>query len=87
MKNTIFSKILQLKQRISNAEYYFGRKPGSVQLVAMSKAQTLESVKLAMAAGQLVFGESYVQEAAKKIRELQDVSILRMAFYRKAANK
>lgn len=75
MKNTIFSRILQLRQRIRNAEYRYGRKPGSVQLIAISKAQNLESIKSAIAAGQLIFGESYVQEAAEKIRDLQDFAL------------
>lgn len=75
MKNSIFSRILQLRQRIRNAEYHYGRKPGSVQLIAISKAQNIESIKSAIAAGQLVFGESYVQEAAEKIRDLQDFAL------------
>lgn len=45
-----------------------------MQLIAISKAQNLEPIKLAFATGQRVFGESYVQEAAEKIRDLQDLS-------------
>ncbi|MEN9916494.1 MAG: hypothetical protein RLY40_426 [Pseudomonadota bacterium] len=46
-----------------------------MQLIAISKAQNLESIKSAIAAGQLIFGESYVQEAAEKIRDLQDFAL------------
>jgi pyridoxal phosphate enzyme (YggS family) len=46
-----------------------------VQLIAISKAQNLESIKSAIRAGQRAFGESYAQEAAEKIRELQDPSL------------
>lgn len=71
MKNSILSKILQLRQRVRNAEYHYGKEPGSVQLIAITKGQNLESVKSAIASGQRVFGESYVQEAQEKIRALQ----------------
>ena len=75
MKNSIFNKISKLRQRVRNVEYRYGRKPGSVQLIAISKAQNLESIKSAIAAGQRIFGESYVQEALEKIRSLQDSSL------------
>ncbi len=75
MKTSIFSRISQFRQRIRNAESRYGRNLGSVQLIAISKAQNLESIKSAIAAGQRVFGENYVQEVAEKIRDLQDLSL------------
>lgn len=67
MKNGIFNQLLQVKEKIRNAEGRFGRSPDSVKLIAVSKAQNLEAIRSAIAAGQLAFGENYVQEAAKKI--------------------
>ena len=40
-----------------------GRDPAAVTLIAVSKAQPHERVEAALAAGQRVFGENYVQEA------------------------
>ncbi len=71
----IFSRISQLRQKIRNDESHYGKNLGSVQLIAISKAQNLESIKSAIAAGQRVFGESYVQEVREKIRDLQDLSL------------
>lgn len=69
------NRLLQIKRRISNAEYRFQRLPGSVRLIAISKSQELEAIKAAIAAGQLAFGESYVQEALVKIKCLNDQGI------------
>ncbi len=45
-----------------------GRDPASVRLVAVSKTHPPEAVRLALAAGQVLFGENYLQEAAEKIK-------------------
>jgi PLP dependent protein len=52
--------------RIARAEQAAGRAPGSVTLIAVSKVQPLARVEAALDAGQRVFGENYVQEAAAK---------------------
>lgn len=51
---------------IARAEADFGRKPGSVQLVAVSKTMPAERIREALVAGQRVFGENRVQEAMAK---------------------
>ena len=68
MKNTVAKRLLQVKQRISDAEYRFQRLPHSVRLIAISKSQDLEAIKTVITAGQLAFGETYVQEALAKIK-------------------
>jgi len=55
---------------ISQAEKASGRAPGTVELVAVSKTHPPEVIQKAVDAGQLVFGESRVQEARAKIPEL-----------------
>ncbi len=56
-----------VQRRISDAEVAFGRPRGSVRLLAVSKTQPPEAIEQAYRAGQHAFGESYVQEALKKI--------------------
>ena len=56
----------QITQRLRAAEITYGRAPGSVQLVAVSKVQPDARVRNVLEAGHRVFGENYVQEAAGK---------------------
>ena len=56
----------QIRRRIHAAETAAGRAPGDVTLIAVSKVQPLERVEAVLQAGQRVFGENYVQEAAAK---------------------
>ena len=55
-----------IRNRIAAAEAAAARAPGSVQLIAVSKVQPPERVEAVLAAGQRLFGENYVQEAAAK---------------------
>lgn len=55
-----------IQSRIVTACTGAGRDPSSVTLIAVSKVQPLERVEAALAAGQRVFGENYVQEASGK---------------------
>ncbi|GHC55554.1 YggS family pyridoxal phosphate-dependent enzyme [Neogemmobacter tilapiae] len=57
--------------RVWAAELAAGRSPHSVTLIAVSKVQPLERVVVALDAGQRVFGENYVQEAAGKWPDLR----------------
>jgi pyridoxal phosphate enzyme (YggS family) len=52
-----------VRERIVAAARAVGREPAAVTLVAVSKAQPDERVLAALAAGQRVFGENYLQEA------------------------
>lgn len=58
--------LTEITARIRAAEAASGRLPGSVQLIAVSKVQPLDRVEAALDAGQRLFGENYVQEAAAK---------------------
>ena len=59
--------------RIEAACARAGRRAGEVTLIAVSKAQPLGRVQAALAAGQRVFGENYVQEAASRWPALREV--------------
>jgi len=56
-----------IKQQITHYEKQYQRKAGSVTLLAASKKQSIEKIKLAYETGQLAFGENYLQEALEKI--------------------
>ena len=56
-----------IRQRITQACTRAGRNPADVVLLAVSKGQSPAAVQAAAAAGQMIFGESKVQEAKAKI--------------------
>jgi pyridoxal phosphate enzyme (YggS family) len=67
----IRENLARLRDRIAEACGRANRAPGSVQLVAVSKFHPAEAVQAALAAGQSVFGENRVQEAAAKFPALR----------------
>jgi len=66
MKNIAGSLELILG-KIRLAEQKYGRNPGSVKLLAVSKTRSIGDICAARECGQLDFGENYVQEAIDKI--------------------
>lgn len=74
-KAHIASNIEMVLDSIAKAALNCGRAPDSVQLVAVSKTMPVEKIKAAMAAGQTVFGENYIQDAVEKINAIDDDSI------------
>ena len=67
---TISSCFLSTKNQIEQVANDNGREPLSVQLVAVSKYSTVESILEAYSAGCRVFGESRVQDLLQKIEAL-----------------
>jgi hypothetical protein len=65
------ARLEAVRARIAAAERRAGREPGSVRLLAVSKQQPVEAIESALEAGQLEFGENYVQEAVAKIEALR----------------
>lgn len=59
--------LMEVRERIAAACSRAGREPDTVELVAVSKTFPADSVREAMEAGQMVFGESRLQEALPKI--------------------
>jgi pyridoxal phosphate enzyme (YggS family) len=64
-----------VRSRIRSAAIAAGRDPGSVTLVAVTKAKTAESVRLAATAGVTDFGENYLKEALAKMDSLADLRL------------
>jgi PLP dependent protein len=58
--------LADIQAAIRRAEADYGRAPGSVNLVAVSKTVAADGILPALKAGQRVFGENYVQESAGK---------------------
>src|SRR5262245_35569001 len=60
----------RVREQIASATAKSGRSADDVELVAITKTHPAESVREAIEAGQILFGESRVQEARAKIPEL-----------------
>ncbi|SHI99828.1 hypothetical protein SAMN02745194_01530 [Roseomonas rosea] len=69
--DAIAANLARIKARIAAAAEAAGRDPAGVTLVAVSKTHPAEAVRAALAAGQAVFGENRVQEAAAKFPGLR----------------
>lgn len=67
---TIAQNLAAVKERINAAARRAGRDPEEVRLVAVSKTVPVERLQEAVAAGQHLFGENYLQEAQPKIAAL-----------------
>src|SRR5580658_9396143 len=71
MEAMIADNLQRVRDRIADAAARAGRRPEDVTLVAVSKTKPVEAVLAALAAGQTVFGENRVQEAAEKFPGLR----------------
>jgi pyridoxal phosphate enzyme (YggS family) len=76
MNTHIADNIAQVRGQMAAAGQATGRAPGSVQLLAVSKTWGADAVRQAHAAGQIDFGENYIQEAVDKITALRDLPLV-----------
>ncbi|NUU66687.1 YggS family pyridoxal phosphate-dependent enzyme [Enterobacteriaceae bacterium BIT-l23] len=65
--NDIAHNLAQVQRKISDSAERCGRSPEEVTLLAVSKTKPASAIEQAVAAGQLAFGENYVQEGVEKI--------------------
>ena len=72
MTSSIATRLADIKASIQKFEHRYGREPGNTRLLAVSKTKSVESITEAIAYGQREFGESYVQEAVKKISTISN---------------
>ena len=63
----VASRLATVNERIRALEARYGRVPGSVRLLAVSKTKPAEDVAAAFAAGQTAFGENHLQDALAKL--------------------
>ena len=66
----IKENLLRVMERIERAARKVGRDPNKIKLVAVSKTVEAARIKEAIEAGVSILGENYVQEAQKKIEEI-----------------
>lgn len=71
----IAAQLQAVHARIAAACLAAGRSTDSVQLLAVSKTFGPEAVRTAHAAGQMAFGENYIQEAVDKMALLADLPL------------
>ena len=69
--NNIPQQLQQIHQQIEQACHAVGREQSVVKLLAVSKTKPVEDILIAHAAGQVAFGENYVQEGVEKIQYCQ----------------
>jgi pyridoxal phosphate enzyme (YggS family) len=65
--DTLFDRLHKVRAEIAEAATRSARDPADIELIAVSKTHPPEAVSEAIDAGQLLFGESRVQEARAKI--------------------
>ncbi|HHU4061329.1 TPA: YggS family pyridoxal phosphate-dependent enzyme [Raoultella ornithinolytica] len=70
--NDIAHNLAQVRDKISDAAARCGRAPEEITLLAVSKTKPASAIEVAIAAGQVAFGENYVQEGVEKIRYFQE---------------
>ncbi len=71
MPDSIADSLDRVRERIAAAAARAGRDAAAITLVAVSKTMPGETVRAALEAGQTVFGENRVQEAAGKFPSLR----------------
>lgn len=73
--NPFAASFQAVRQQIAEAEARYGRRPGSTELLAVSKTQPPSHVRALHALGQRHFGENYVQEALGKMDAVEDLPL------------
>lgn len=68
----IEAALLAIREKIEKAKSEAGRLSGEGQLIAVSKTRPVEDIEAALNAGQRLFGENRVQEAAAKFPALKE---------------
>ena len=73
--SVIAENLQRVQARLQVACQEAGRDLASVRLLAVSKTFDADAVRQAHAAGQMAFGENYIQEGVDKIQALQDLHL------------
>ncbi|QKJ88573.1 YggS family pyridoxal phosphate-dependent enzyme [Paramixta manurensis] len=77
---SIQHNLQETRQRIAAIAERCGRSPQEITLLAVSKTKPASAVAEAADAGQIAFGENYVQEGVEKIQALSERSPLEWHF-------
>jgi pyridoxal phosphate enzyme (YggS family) len=68
------TRLAEVREKIARAAQIAGRSPDAVELIAVSKTHDAAAIRPLLDAGQRVFGENRVQEAAAKWPELRETT-------------
>ena len=71
---SLAEKITRVQERIARAALRSGRQTDAITLMAVTKTVSPERIREAYGAGLRIFGENRVQEFARKIETLRDLS-------------
>lgn len=71
MRNLLHENLTEVKRKIEQAAQRSGRRADEIKLVVVSKTHPAEVLREALAAGANIFGENKVQEADRKISEIE----------------
>jgi len=77
----IATNLKQVETTLRVLEKKYQRPANSVKLLAVSKTKPVEDILAAYSAGQMMFGENYLQEALLKIEELKVTSISELGWH------
>lgn len=72
MSTLIVQQLEKVHSRIVQAAQKAGRNPEDIKLLAVSKKQSIYAIEELLQAGQLDFGENYLQEALPKIAAINN---------------
>lgn len=74
--SSIAQSLEKIRNRVTVLERQYGRPPGAVRVLAVSKTKPAEAVRAAFEAGQRDFGENHVQDALTKLDALTDLDLV-----------
>ncbi len=73
--NNLNAKLENINARIALACAAVGRCPAEISVLAVSKGQSVDKIRQLHAAGQVAFGENYLQAALEKQAQLHDLDL------------
>lgn len=68
---SISDNIAHIHHKINQAERQYHRITNSVELLGVTKSQSIDKIKMAIDSGLMRFGENYLQESLKKMEALK----------------
>ena len=68
-------RLQQTRQAITDLAASHNRPSSEIKLLAVSKMQAADQLRMAFGFGQIAFGENYLQEALDKQQKLSDLEI------------
>ncbi len=71
---SISSNLQSIRNSIASTAYACNRDPAHIKLLAVSKRHSKASIQEAVDAGQMYFGENYIQEAQEKCLAFKDIA-------------